>query len=54
MANNKPIGIEAFKNILKEGIISELNEAEYKGKDVELNKPFRTAILKVCKYIQHV
>ena len=42
MTNNKPIEIEAFKNILKEGIIFQLNEAEYKGKDVELNKPFRT------------
>jgi hypothetical protein len=42
MINNKPIEIEAFKNILKEGIIFQLNEAEYKGKEVELNKPFRT------------
>lgn len=41
--------IEYFKHKLKEDIINQqdnseclMNEAEYKGKDVELNKPFRT------------
>lgn len=34
--------IEYFKNKIKEDCNKPLNEAEYKGKDVTLNKPFRT------------